>query len=59
MTLSYYLYFFSFSYQWMHKSKVTYKEVQDDIVGLGLLLIYIYGVQNLMETPLSSSCQLR
>ena len=43
----------------MHKSKVTYKEVQDDIVGLGLLLIYIYGVQNLIETPLSSSCQLR
>ena len=38
---------------------MTHKEVQDNIVGLGLLLIYIYGVQNLMETLLSFPCQLR
>jgi len=37
---------------------VTYKEAQDSTIGLGLE-ICISSVQNLMEIPLSSPCQLR
>ena len=30
-----------FSYQWIHKIKVTHREVQDFSTGLGLSIIYI------------------